>query len=96
MLTGIDKPENRINQYIRIPILPKGGLTILLYDKVNTPLYKALRKTEPLIYEGSVSVPALNAVSVERLERSTNGLKGRYPKNTSPIQCPAVLAQSSG
>jgi hypothetical protein len=27
---------------------------------------------------GLVSVPAPNEVSVERLERSTNGLKGRY------------------
>jgi hypothetical protein len=35
-------------------------------------------------------------VSVERLERSTNGLKGRLRKTTSPIQWTAVLAQSSG
>jgi hypothetical protein len=31
-------------------------------------------------------------VSVERLERSTNSLKGRYLKNASPIQCPAIFA----
>jgi hypothetical protein len=30
-------------------------------------------------------------VSVERLERSTNGLKGRLGKIASPIQCPAFL-----
>jgi hypothetical protein len=34
-------------------------------------------------------------VSVERLERSTNGLKGRLRIKASPIQCPAALAQSS-
>jgi hypothetical protein len=35
-------------------------------------------------------------VSVELLERSTNGLKEQIRKNASPIQCPAVLTQSSG
>jgi len=39
-----------------------------------------------------VSVPAPNEVSVERLERSTNGLKGRLGKKPSPIQCTAVFA----
>ena len=29
-------------------------------------------------------------MSVERLERSTNGLKGRYRKSASPNQCPAI------
>jgi hypothetical protein len=33
---------------------------------------------------------------VERLERSTNGLKGRLRKTRSPIQCPAVFTRSSG
>jgi hypothetical protein len=31
-------------------------------------------------------------VSVERLERSTNGLKEQLGKKASPIQCPAVFA----
>jgi hypothetical protein len=31
------------------------------------------------------------SVSVERLERSTNGLKGQLPKNASPIQWPAIF-----
>jgi Fic family protein len=37
-----------------------------------------------------------SSVSVERLERSTNGLKGRYRKNTSPIQWDTTLISSLG
>jgi hypothetical protein len=35
-------------------------------------------------------------MSVERLERSTNGLKGQKLQHASPIQWPALFAQFTG
>jgi|GEM_PF-3216137 len=46
-------------------------------------IYDGIKKQNPHIW---------GSVSVERLERSTNGLKGRLGKKPSPIQCPAVLS----
>jgi hypothetical protein len=34
----------------------------------------------------------MGVMSAERLELSTNGLKGQKPENASPIQWPAVFA----
>jgi hypothetical protein len=49
--------------------------------------YVAVYKKNPQIW---------GSVSVEGLEPSTNGLKGQKNNHASPIQWPALTAQSTG